>query len=97
MSSGINVPYFPNPTLQYDQRTMMQLVQAFALFARQVQSTTSAFGQGGGFVLQSDDFGLSVGTLFQQGGFVKVSQSNVPHPRGVSASAEVGVVTVVIT
>jgi hypothetical protein len=38
MSRGLNTPYFPNPTTQYDQRYMMQLVQAFSLFARQVQT-----------------------------------------------------------
>jgi hypothetical protein len=38
MSRGLNVPYFPNPPAQYDQRHMMQLVQSFALFAQQVQT-----------------------------------------------------------
>jgi len=38
MSRGLNVPYFPNPTAQYDQRYMQQLVQAFSLFARQLQT-----------------------------------------------------------
>lgn len=38
MSRGLNVPYFPNPPAQHDQRYMQQLVQAFSLFARQVQT-----------------------------------------------------------
>lgn len=38
MSRGLNTPYFPNPTTQYDPRYMQQLVQAFALFTRQVQT-----------------------------------------------------------
>jgi hypothetical protein len=41
MSRGLNTPYFPNPTPQYDQRYMSQLVQAFAIFARQVQTPGS--------------------------------------------------------
>ena len=95
MSSGINIPYFPHPSPQYDQRQMAQLVQAFALFAKQIQNagpwratelTLTA--------LQSDDAGLAVGALFQQNGFVKVTISNVPHPRGVAATAGVGAVTV---
>jgi hypothetical protein len=38
MTRGLNVPYFPNPPGQYDQRHMQQLVQSFSLFARQVQT-----------------------------------------------------------
>jgi hypothetical protein len=49
MTSGINVPFFPNPPPQYDQRTMMQLVQAFSLFARQVQGETTSLSEGEGF------------------------------------------------
>lgn len=38
MTRGVNTPFFPNPTPDYDQRYMQQLVQSFALFARQVQT-----------------------------------------------------------
>ena len=38
MTRGINIPFFPNPPVGYDQRYMQQLVQAFALFTRQVQT-----------------------------------------------------------
>jgi hypothetical protein len=38
MTRGLNVPFFPNPPGHYDQRYMQQLVQSFALFARQVQT-----------------------------------------------------------
>lgn len=38
MTRGLNTPFFPNPPSVYDQRHMSQLVQAFAVFARQVQT-----------------------------------------------------------
>jgi hypothetical protein len=38
VSKSINIPYFPSPPAQYSQSHMAQLVQAFALFAQQVQA-----------------------------------------------------------
>lgn len=37
MSRTLNIPYFPNPPKEYNQRYMAQLVQAFAVFAQQTQ------------------------------------------------------------
>lgn len=44
--------------------------------------------------LQTDDTGLETGSLFQQAGFVKVTQINTPHVRGSSATGTVGTVAV---
>ena len=47
--------------------------------------------------LQQGDNGLSPGELFESNGFVKVTKENQPNPIGVSGTAVLGVVTVVIT
>jgi hypothetical protein len=47
--------------------------------------------------LQTDDVGLELGALFQQGGFVKIALAHTPHARGSSAEGQVGAVTVVTT
>ena len=45
--------------------------------------------------LQTDDVGLETGTLFQQGGFVKITLSNSSHVRGSTGTGGVGTVTVI--
>ena len=38
MSSSTTIPYFPSPPAEYSKAHMSQLIQAFALFAQQVQN-----------------------------------------------------------
>jgi len=47
--------------------------------------------------LQTDDYGLETGALFQQEGFVKIALSNVASVRSSVATSRVGQVTVVIS
>ena len=44
--------------------------------------------------LQTDDFNLETGAIFNHNGFVKISQLDSPHTRGVSGTSAVGSVTV---
>jgi hypothetical protein len=45
--------------------------------------------------LQEDDFGLENGSVFQQGGFLKVALINSPNVRGLVGTGQVGPITVV--
>jgi hypothetical protein len=77
---------------------MAQLVRAFAVFAQQVNNPGDAIFTTLRLTnLPTNDQGLQTGTLFQQGGFVKVTLANVPHVAGVSGTSALGIVTVVIT
>jgi len=98
MSTNVNIPFFPEPPREYSQAHLSQVIKAFALFAYQVRNP----GEGRNTflvltALQTDDVGLETGALFQQGGFVKITQPNTPHVRGVPATGSVGTVTVSIT
>lgn len=98
MSRNLVRPYFPVPPQGYDQRYFAEVLRAFSVYLEQSQNP----GEGRNtFIvltsLQTDDVGLETGALFQQGGFVKITQANTPHVRGSSATASVGSVTVVTT
>jgi hypothetical protein len=97
--SRINaIPYFPNAPQQYDQKYFAEVVRAFSVYARQVQTPGEGRNTFTVFTnLQSDDFGLETGALFQQDGFVKITLSNSPHVRGSTGTGGVGLVTVVTT
>jgi hypothetical protein len=47
--------------------------------------------------LQTDDFGLETGAIFNHGGYVKITQENTPHVRGSAGIGSVGSVTVTTT
>ena len=97
-SRGLNRPFFPRAPSQYEQAHQAEIQRAFELFIRQVQNpgdarhTTLTVTN-----LQQGDNGLSPGELFEYNGFVKVTKENQPNPIGVSGTAVLGVVTVVIT
>lgn len=95
MSRNLVFPYFPLPPTGYDQQYFAELVRSFSLYLNQQQNP----GEGRNtFIvltdLQTDDSGLETGALFQQDGFVKITQANTPHARGSSAAGSVGSVTV---
>ena len=95
MSRNLNVPYFPLPPQGYQQQYFAELVRSFSVYLTQQQNPGE--GRNTALVLtelQEDDFGLEVGALFQQDGFVKVTLTNRPHARGVSSTGSVGSVTV---
>jgi hypothetical protein len=98
MSRNVPAPFFPVAPPEYDQRYLAEVVRAFSLFVQQSQNPGDSRATNLTLTnLQEDDFGLEPGALFQQNGFVKICLSNVPHPRGVSATAQVGAVSVTIT
>jgi len=98
MSRNLNLPYFPIPPSSYDQRYFAEVIRAFSVYLEQSQNPGEGRNTFTVFTaLQTDDVGLETGALFQQGGFVKITQANTPHVRGVSATGSVGTVTVSTT
>jgi hypothetical protein len=98
MSRNLFRPFFPVPPTEYSQRYLAEVVRSFSVYLDQQQNP----GEGRNTELtltnlQTDDSGLETGALFQQGGFVKITQLNSPHVRGSSALGSVGTVSVVTT
>ena len=97
-SRNLPLPYFPIPPGQYNPAYFAEIIRAFSVYLTQQQNP----GEGRNtFIvltaLQDNDQGLETGALFQQGGFVKITQANTPHVRGSSATGSVGTVTVSTT
>ena len=98
MSRNLVRPYFGIPPVQYQQSYFSEVIRSFSVFLEQSQNP----GEGRNTTivltnLQQDDYQLETGTLFQQGGFVKIALQNVAHVRGSSAIGTVGSVSVVTT
>lgn len=98
MSRNLAVPYFPNAPQEYNQQYIAEIVRAFSVYVQQVQNpgegrnTFSVFTN-----LQTDDSGLETGAIFNHGGYVKITQTNIPHARGSAGTSAVGSVTVTTT
>jgi len=72
-----------------------EIVRSFSTYLEQMQNPGE--GRHNRLVLtnlQTDDSGLETGALFQQDGFVKITQIDTPHVRGSLATGSVGTVTV---
>jgi hypothetical protein len=96
MSRNLNRPFFPLPPAQYERTYFSEMVRSFSTYLFNMQNP----GEGRNTTLvltdlDSSDFGLETGALFQQGGFVKIALINSPHVRGLSGTCGVGTVTVI--
>ena len=95
MAQQVVKPQFPVPPREYDQRYIAEIVRAFSVFLEQIQNPGPARAtQITLTALQTNDFGLENGALFQVDGTVKITQANTPHVVGSSSSGDVGTVTV---
>lgn len=95
MSRPVPSPFFPIAPLEYNQRYMAEVVRAFSLYVQQMQNPGDLRGTVLTLTaLQTDDYGLEVGAVFQQNGFLKICLPGSPHPRGSGMAASVGAVTV---
>ena len=89
------IPFFPTPPADYNRQYMDDIVRAFSLYVSSIntpgegRNTFTVFTN-----LQTDDFNLETGAIFNHNGFVKISQLDSPHTRGVSSTSAVGSVTV---
>lgn len=98
MSRNLILPFFAVPPAQYDQAYFANLTRSFATYMEQQLNPGLARATGLTLTdLQTTDYGLEPGALFQQDGFVKIAQSNTPHVRGSSALGSAGTVTVITT
>ena len=95
MSRNLILPFFAVPPTEYNQQYFANLTRSFAIYMEQQQNPGEERATRLTLTdLQTDDYGLETGALFQQGGFVKVTLSNSPHVRGSTGTGEVGTVTV---
>jgi hypothetical protein len=95
MSRNLVKPFFPVPPGQYFQPYFAELVRAFSVYLEQIQNPGEGRNTFTVFTnLQTDDVGLEPGSVFNHGGYLKVSELNTPHVRGSGAVGQVGSVTV---
>lgn len=98
MTRNLVRPFFPIPPAEYQQWYFAEIVRAFSVYLEQMQNPGEGRNTFTVFTnLQTDDVGLEPGSVFNHGGYLKVSELNTPHVRGVSATGFVGSVTVSIT
>ena len=98
MSRGLVQPLFPNAPPEYDSAYMAEVVRAFSIFLQQVNNPgpwqASALTLPN---LQTDNFNLPVGGIFQHGDELRITVPNKPYLRGSTATGTVGSVTVTIS
>ena len=95
MSRGLVQPLFPNAPSDYNAEYMAEVVRAFSVFLQQVNNPgpwqASALTLPN---LQTDNYNLPIGGIFQHGDQLRITVSNMPYPRGSAATGAVGSVTV---
>jgi hypothetical protein len=97
MDSRLVFPTFSAPPVEYDQRHIQDLVRSLDALVRVIKApgegrqTTIVLTD-----LQSNDYGLEPGTIFEVSGALRVSVIYSPYVAGLSATASVGSVTVSI-
>ncbi len=88
-------PTFPNPPAEYSQQHLEALVRSLDALVRVIRApgegrqTTIVLTD-----LQSNDYGLEPGTIFEVNGALRVSVLYSPYVAGLSATGSVGSVTV---
>jgi len=95
MSRGLVLPFFPIPPSDYDKVYQAEIIRSFSVFLEQVSNPgpwqASALTLPN---LQTDNFNLPVGAVFQYGDELRITVANKPYARGSEASGAVGEVTV---
>lgn len=98
MTRSLVRPFFPVPPREYQQQYLAEIVRSFSVYLEQSQNPGEGRNTFTVFTnLQTDDVGLEPGSVFNHGGYLKVSELHTPHVRGVSATGSVGSVTVSIS
>ena len=95
MSRNLPLPFLPVPPNEYSQDHFAEVIRALSVYMQnernpgEGRNTFTVFTD-----LQTNDVGLEPGSVFNHGGYLKVSELNSPHVQGSSASGTVGSVTV---
>lgn len=98
MSRNLNLPFFPIPPDEYDQRYFAEILRSFSTYMQNMQNPGEGRNTFTVFTnLQTDDSGLEDGSVFQHNGQLRVPVLNIPYVRGSSAIGQVGKVTVTIS
>lgn len=98
MSRNLTLPFLPVPPQEYQQAYLAEVIRAISVYMQnernpgEGRNTFTVFTN-----LQTDDVGVEPGTVFNHGGYLKVSELHTPHARGSSALGSVGSVTVTTT
>ena len=96
MSRNLNLPYFPIHHMEYDQRYFSEVLRSFSTYLQQMQNPGEGRNTFSVFTtLQTDDYGLEPGTIFNHAGYVRVPLENSPYVRGSGATASIGTITVI--
>lgn len=97
MDYRVVFPTFPRAPAQYDQRYFSDLVRALGSLVDAIRApgegrqTTIVLTN-----LQSDDYGLEPGTIFEVLGALRVSVLYTSYTRGSAGTGAVGNVTVMV-
>ena len=95
MSRNLNLPFLPVPPAEYQQPYLAEIVRALSVYMQNERNPGEGRNTFTVFTgLQTDDVGLEPGSVFNHGGYLKVSELNTPHVQGSSAIGTVGSVTV---
>jgi hypothetical protein len=95
MSRNLNLPYFPLPPTEYDPRYFTEILRSFSTYLQQMQNPGEGRNTFSVFTaLQTDDYALEPGAIFNHDGYVRVPLPNAPYVRGSSATTSVGTITV---
>jgi len=95
VSRNLPLPFLPVPPNEYSQDHFAEVIRALSVYMQnernpgEGRNTFTVFTD-----LQTDDVGLEPGSVFNHGGYLKVSEINSPHVQGSSATGTVGSVTV---
>jgi hypothetical protein len=95
MDYRVVFPTFSRPPSDYDRKYFDDLIRS--LDALVVAIRTAGEGRQTTIVLtglQSNDYGLAPGTMFEVSGALRVSKANLPYLQGVSATGSIGLVRV---
>ena len=101
MSRNLNLPFFPIPPDEYDQRYFAEILRSFSTYMQNMQNP----GEGRHTQLTltnlpDSDQGLEVGSLFHYRdvsgsmGDIRITTADKSNLRGNSATTAVGIVTV---
>jgi hypothetical protein len=95
MSRNLVKPFFPIPPQQYDVGYFSEVIRSFSIYINQMQNPGEGRNTFTVFTdLQSNDYDLEPGTVFEHNGQLRIPVINMPYVAGSSALGEVGGVSV---
>ena len=98
MSRNLTLPYFPIPPREYSQKYFEEVLRAYSTYLAGIQNPGEGRNTFTVFTnLQSDDYGLESGSVFNHNGQLRVSLLYSPYVQGSEATGSVGQITVSIS